>query len=387
MSERERGNFVAPKVRVGSPTITDAAIGRVMRCLVSGRVSEGVAVDELERALAATVGAKHAILFNSGHSALVASYLTAKRNHGVKIAVTTSLTFISTISAALEAGLDVECMDVNPGTFLINANQARERLQKEQNSVYVPVHLFGYRAEILPQFFMIQDCCEAFGTGGIDRPVVGLPHIGCYSFYTSHVMGAGEMGFAVTDNEEDAIMLRKVKDQGRKYLRPASHVATGAAAPPGERYSHDQIGYNFRTTDVQASIILGSLPELGTILKKRQTVVKGLNRVLSQFKSLTLPEWRDDVSYLAYPIICDTPETRNKLLVGLDERGIETRPLMSLIPQETAITKLDDGRFWAPFGFEEAKKVFDRSFYISSHDSLCAEDMKTVHDAVKDILG
>ena len=372
----------ASRVQVGKPTITTEGVLTVMKLLLTDRISEGEIVNELEIRLADMLKAKHAILFNSGHSALVASYLVAKRIHGCERAVTTALTFLSTASAAVEAGLDLVAIDTMPGGFLINADLAERMIRaSSKKCVYVPVHLFGYQATDIQGVFTLQDCCEAFGTGLPDDPV-GVPDIGCFSFYTSHVLGCGELGCAITNSDDDSTMLRKIKDQGRTFLRPASHVKTGSVASPALRYSHDTLGYNFRTTDVQAALLLGALAELPRVLQARRRVVRRLNDGLAGVPGIRTPRYDESVSYLAYPIACDSPEIRDKLITGLDEIGVETRPLMSVIPDEAAVSE----RIAVPGGYKEAAVIHRRSLYVSAHDSLSETDMQRIVEGIKGIL-
>ena len=96
----------------------------------------------------------------------------------------------------------------------------------------------------------------------------------------------------------------------------------------------------------------------------------------------TTPDYNAEVSYLAYPIICESQGIRDSLLNGLDEQGIETRPLMSVVPEEEAMR----GRVSSPAGYREALDVHRRSFYISAHESLTEEDVARVSKGVREIL-
>lgn len=373
------------QIRIGKPTITQASKELVIKALEEGRVSEGQITNELEKTIASFFGVQDAIAVNSGHSALVIALKAARLYRDFDEVVTTPITFISTIAAAIEAGMKINLVDTKHNSFLLNESQASEILDERKRALYLPVHLFGYEVDADIGRFTIQDACEALGTKDYDGNYIGIEDIGCFSFYTSHVLGCGEMGMVLTNNSALAILMRKLKDQGRKHIRPSEHIEVMTKISPFERYSHDLIGWNFRTTDLQAALILGSFKEMTPIIRKRYWNIIKLNTILKKYNALlTLPNADPNVSYLAYPIICKDEELKNKLMLSLDTLGIETRPLMSLIPEERAMLghKLN-----IPFGYSNAKEIHEQSFYISCHDTLNDDDMDYISECFKKIMG
>lgn len=353
----------SPIVQVGYPTLSPGAVIAAIQCLMDGRVSEGPLVMQAEEALARLMGSKTAILFNSGHSALVCALTALRINRDMKRVLTTPITFISTVAAAIQAGLKVVCTDVQHGTFLMDAAQAEEYMdQYHTSTIYLPVHLLGYEAPGLQRAHAtVEDACEAFGSTNARGEYLGRHgDVGCFSFYTSHVLGCGELGLAITDDPELAALMRRIKDQGRTKLR---------IPPEGDgpltAYDHSLVGYNMRTTDLQAALLLGNLPFLEQIVRQRQANVRQLNEGLKGL-ALTLPTESTRVSHLCYPITCKNSITRNYLMENLARQGIETRPLMTLIPESEAMT----GMVETPWGYWDAKDIHDRTFYISCHDQL-----------------
>lgn len=393
------------EIRIGRPTITPEGRRMMENALNDGRISEGLYTSQLELGFQKKLGVRHAIVVNSGHSALVVAYCAAKALRGIEKIVTTSMTFISTVSAALEAGLQVVCLDIGDDLQIDNDRLRRyfETDPSGSEVAYVPVHLFGYPCTPMHKIrgphgvFQIDDACEAFGSRRAGGALIGTEgDIGCFSFYTSHVLGSGEMGLVVTNDDELAAYMRRSKDQGRTHLRPTNHIEKMTSIDPGCRYHHSILGWNFRTTDIQAALVLGALPDLGAILMRRRGVVHQLNNVLEKWTwaqserwpharhRLSLPRWDRDVSYLGYPIICGNVETRNLLMFGLDRRGVETRPLMSFLPEEEALANQPGFTAWeCPM----AKDLHSRGLYISCHDSLAEEDIDYVGRAFDEVLG
>lgn len=363
-------------IRLAKPEISARSKELVRDALDQGRVSEGLYTRRLEGKIAELLGAKHCVMANSGHSALVMAFSLSGRKNYDSI-VTTSLTFISTISAARQAGLKVFVVDTEKDGFLMQVGQAEDLLGPW--TLFVPVHLFGYPVANPGQEFQVQDACEAFGT----RSLNATDGVSCFSFYTSHVGGCGEAGCVVTDDPADARYLRSVKDQGRFHERQADHVEARTRTPVDERYRHRYLGYNFRTTDVQSAILLGQMEEIRRVIEIRRQNVERLTRALGAYQDrLILPAARGDVSHLAYPLIARDRELRDLLVRGLEEAGIETRSLMSLIPRQEACR----GEVSAPFGFENAASVHERGFYVTCRENLSGEELGYVEDTFRRLL-
>lgn len=370
------------EIRIGKPTVSKESIDLIMDCLKNKSVSEGYMTYMLERKLEQVLNYKHVVLANSGHSALVLAFRAAKDLYGRNRIITTPITFISTISAALSAGLQVSCVDTKQGSFLMNEEQAQDIAR--DTDIYCPVHLFGYEVPAISKengSFIVQDCCEAFGTKF--KTYGERRGISCFSFYTSHVLGSGEMGCIATDDDVEFEFIQSIKDQGRYAPREFDHVDKFIKRKWSGRYAHRYVGYNFRTTDIQAALIYGSIKYLPTVLERRVSVVRYLNENLALYALIKVPNLDSDVSYLGYPIICDNQAIRDDMVDALEERKIETRPLMSLIPEERAVYREVD----CPRGYVNAMGIHSRGFYISCHDSLEMEDLNYIVKSFREILG
>lgn len=364
------------RIQIGKPTCNPASRKLLLEAFDSQCLSEGEYTHQLEQELSKAYS-KKAILVNSGHSALLVGLTATRLVYGYHRVATTALTFISTVSAALEAGYEVDCYDLEEDSLNVDLP-----IDLPPDSLRLPVALFGYPASITHCGTFL-DACEAVGT-----KVYGVPHgseLGiettALSFYTSHVLGGGELGVVLTSNPEIEKLVRSLKDQGRYHIRPSDHVTAPWVIDPEERYRHSRLGWNFRTTDLQAAVILGAWPSLYSVVLHRQANVKTLNELLEN-NHLILPKLCYNVSYLGYPILCDTPELRNKLLHGLDRAGIETRPLMSLIPEEEATRN----QVSTPVGYARAKSCYDKGFYISCHESLSYDDLVYVSEQIQELM-
>jgi CDP-6-deoxy-D-xylo-4-hexulose-3-dehydrase len=153
------------------------------------------------------------------------------------------------------------------------------------------------------------------------------------------------------------------------------------------RFTHDMIGYNFKTTDLSAALGISQLRRIDQINQRRAEIVKYLNKGLKRFSELLqLPDYSMNVSYLAYPIIIRRPDivTRKCLRLKLEEYGIETRPLFGCIPtQQPAYANLKkEYKDKLP----NAEYAGRNGFYIGCHQYLQNDDLDYVADIFEKIL-
>jgi len=152
------------------------------------------------------------------------------------------------------------------------------------------------------------------------------------------------------------------------------------------RFTHDIIGYNFKTMELQAALGLTQLKRIDWIIERRWENVKYLNERLEKFSSvIQLPKYDENVSYMAYPIVIKNPKetAQKKIRMKLEQKGIETRPLFGCIPtQQPAYSYLKDK-------YEGLLPVADfvgsNGFYIGCHQYLITEDLDYVVKAFGDV--
>jgi CDP-6-deoxy-D-xylo-4-hexulose-3-dehydrase len=155
---------------------------------------------------------------------------------------------------------------------------------------------------------VIEDSSQAHGTIYKGRRTGSLGKAGTFSFYVAHNIQAGEMGAITTDDEDTAKIVRKIKAAGRICDCPICTRHQGVCPREGDehdpRFTHDIIGFNFKTTEFEAALGITQLRRADEITKKRRENVKYLNDALKQHSDvLKLPVYSPDVSYLAYPIV------------------------------------------------------------------------------------
>ena len=396
-------------VQVGDFKIGAEEREAINAVLDSGRITEGAKVRDFEKNFSSYIGTKYAVALNSGTSALIAGltalkYLgIAKENTNI---ITTPITYISTSSAIALSGFSPVYVDVDPETFGITPEGIKEYLESGDNaqktSVILPVHLMGYACDmekinVLSKkagSVVFEDSAQALGTVHNGKRAGKMSLLSDYSFYIAHNVQAGEMGALVTDDPEIRRMVTKIKANGRtcdcfrctrsEGICPKSFKGEEDRDP---RFTHEVIGYNFKTMEFQAAIALEQLKKVEQIIQKRNENVKHLNDLLQKHSgTLQLPKYSKDVSYLAYPIVIKNPAviSRKALREKLEKLGVETRPLFGCIPtQQPAFAHLKNAYKGK---LPNAEYLGENAFYIGCHQYLSEEDLEYIAKCFSEVM-
>jgi dTDP-4-amino-4,6-dideoxygalactose transaminase len=400
------------KILVGDYKVDEEDKKAILEVISSGRISEGKRVRSFEKEWAAYNGTKYSVLVNSGTSALIAALAALKNTGKIKEktkVITTPITYIATSNAIMLSGLEPVYVDVDPITFTISPEKIKERLEEtpdaQEYSTLLPVHLTGYACDMdainrLSSKYgltTIEDSSQAHGTLYKGKRTGSMSALSTYSFYIAHNIQVGEMGAVNTNDPELFRQIKKIKANGRMCDCPiCTRTTTGCPKMKSyrglddfdPRFSHDMIGYNFKTMEFQAALALTQLRRVDSIIRKRRENVKYLNDALEKHSDvLQLPEYSKDVSYMVYPLVIrrDAMITRKELRCALEKMGIETRPLFGCIPtQQPAyefLRKEYEGKL------PNAEFLGRNAFYIGCHQYLDGKDLEYVTECFNEVLG
>ncbi|MCS7109291.1 MAG: DegT/DnrJ/EryC1/StrS family aminotransferase, partial [Candidatus Micrarchaeota archaeon] len=385
--------------------------------LNSGKISEGDRVREFEVEFSKFVGTNYSILVNSGTSALIAGLTALKYFSGLEMGntintkkvITTPLTYIATSNAIVLSGFEPVYVDIVRDTFVITPENIRSHLEQIDDPteyfLILPVHLMGYPCEmdkinkIAKEYgiYTVEDSAQAHGTIYKDKKTGSLSLFGIFSFYIAHNIQAGEMGAVTTNSSEIAGLIRKIKVNGRACECQICRRVEGKCPRMivgGEddedfdpRFSHEIVGYNFKTMEFQAALALIQLKRVDWIIRRRNENVKYLNEGLENLSDiLQLPVYSKDISYLAYPLVIKKPEviSRKKLRYELEKNGIETRPMFGCIPTQQPAYKFLKEEYYGKL--PNAEYIGKNGFYIGCHQYLEQEDLDYIIKTFKKIL-
>ena len=210
---------------------------------LDGLGAEFKVTEDLEKSIAKLLDVKHCIMTTSGTAAI----FLALRALGSKKVAVPNLTMFGTASAAELAGCEL---------FFVSNNE----IPKEVDA-YVHVSLNGRDCGITdvieknPNINIVEDACQAFGSKYNEKYLGTFGKIGCFSFQAYKIISSGNGGCLVTNDDEIASNIKKLKNFGREA---------------GGQDQHNSIGYNFKFTDIQAEFIFPQFKEINARVEKKQ---------------------------------------------------------------------------------------------------------------------
>src|ERR1700730_9626858 len=289
-------NITAPEVKMKIPVARpyfgleeERAVSEILR---SGWVVQGPKVAEFEHRIAEYVGATYAVAVSSCTTALhLALYVSGIRN-GDEV-LCPSLSFIATANSIAYLGARPVFVDVELDTYNMDPARVEEAVTPRTRAILV-VHQIGLPArmgEILEiahcrGLKVIEDAACALGSE-YDGQRIGAPHstLACFSFHPRKILTTGEGGMITTSDEEAANRLRRLRQHAMSMSDVARHDSTQIVT---EQY--DEVGFNYRMTDIHASIGLVQLDRLDEMINKRRTIAKRYSEELSQLGWLLPPQ-------------------------------------------------------------------------------------------------
>ncbi len=292
-------------INISKPNITKEQIDSVIKTMESGMIACGPAVVELEKRFKEYVGTTYALATNSGTSALhCALEAVDVRNYEV---ITTPFTFVATGNAILMAGGTPVFVDVDKD-YNINPALIEAAITSSTKAI-LTVDLYGKpcnyeainRIAKRHNLIVIADAAQAIGAYYQGLPVGGIADITCFSFYATKNVMTGEGGMVTTNNKEYADFITSFRNHGQGT----------------ERYDYQMMGFNYRMTDLAASIGLEQIDRIGEITQKRNDLADIYDRCLP--KEILKPKTVLGHCYHQYTI---RTKFRNRIMEALKKAGI-----------------------------------------------------------------
>jgi UDP-4-amino-4,6-dideoxy-N-acetyl-beta-L-altrosamine transaminase len=325
-------------------------IQAVTAVLRSDFLTCGPKVEEFEGRFAAMVGARHAIAMNSATSALHVAMLLAGVGPGDRV-ITTPNTFLASANCAALVGATPDFADIDPISYNIDP-AAVERAWQHDTKALVAVDYAGQPCDMpalarvarAREGIVIEDACHGVGGGfqydGRVWKLGGHPwaDMTVFSFHPVKTMTTGEGGMLVTDNDAWATRARSLRSHG---MERQTFTGLGAAEDPAlaERgpwyYEMQELGYNYRITDIQCALGLSQMARLDSFIARCREIVARYNSAFGDLPWLTTPALHepanlDCISWHLYTVQMDFEslgKTRTKVMDDLRQKGIGTQVL------------------------------------------------------------
>jgi perosamine synthetase len=315
-------------VPITKPALTEEEARAPYESIKSGWVTQGPKVAEFEKAVAAYVGAKHGIATTSCTTGLHLALATIGVGPGDEVIVP-SFTFIASANAILYTGATVVFCEIDPRTFNADPADIEKRITKKTKAI-MPVDQIGLGCDIdaindiakRHGIDVVEDAAPTIGGTYKGRRVGSNAHQTVFSFHPRKVITTGEGGMITTDDEALADKARKLRAHAMSVSDLDRHRAD---KPILEEYS--ELGFNYRMTDIQASIGLVQIRRLDELLRIRVAKADWYGRELAGLKKVRTPYTPPYAThtYQSYCLDLDRSVDRDDLMARLLRRGVATR--------------------------------------------------------------
>lgn len=364
------------RVPISKPKISGNELKYVTECIETSWISsKGKYVTQFEEGFADYIGVKHGLAVSNGTTAIHLALAALDVGPGHEVILPT-FTMIAAANAVKYTGATPILSDSENDTWNIDPKDIEKRITDKTKAIIV-VHLYGHPANMDPiiklaqkhGIYIIEDAAEAHGAIYKGKKIGGIGDIGCFSFYANKIITTGEGGMVVTNNDEIAEKARRLRDQSydmdrRKWL------------------IHNDIGFNYRMTNLQAAIGLAQLEQIDNFITIHRENAACYDSLLKNIKGIRLPPeepWAKNVFWM-YTILVKKDTfgiSRDELMKKLGEDGIDTRSVFYPIHLQPPYRKEFEGTV-----FPVAEKLAKEGINLPSGNTTTKEQIKYVADVI-----
>src|SRR5262245_10853622 len=375
-------------ISVNEPHLGQRESEYVMDCLRTGWISSaGRYIEQFEDGWANYCGRRYGVGVSNGTVALQTAVASLELKPGDEIIIPT-FTIISCALAVLYSGGRPVLVDCDPRTWCMNVNQVKNKVTKRTRAI-MPVHIYGHPVDMdsildLAErhgLAVIEDAAEVHGAEYLSargtshsawRRCGSFGTLSCFSFYANKLITTGEGGMVLTD---DPILAEKARS-----LRNLCFQAN-------RRFYHEELGFNFRLTNMQAALGLAQLERIEEIIARKRWIGQEYNRRLAGLKGLQLPveePWARNV-YWMYGVVLseETGMDATVFAQRLKAQGIETRPFFWGLHEQPVFHRRG---LFVQERFPVTERIARQGLYFPSGLALTAEQLDEVCAAVHEVL-
>lgn len=367
-------------IPVNEPLLDGNEKKYLCECIDSGWISsEGPFIGEFEEKFAVRVGRRYGIAVCNGSAALEAAIVAVGIGPGDEVILPT-FTIVSCVAAIVRAGATPVLVDSDPVTWNMDAENVAIKITTKTKAIMV-VHIYGLPVDLDPILTLarkyglrvIEDAAEMHGQTYRNRPCGSFGDISTFSFYPNKHITTGEGGMIVTDDPQLAERCRSLRN---------------LCFQPKKRFYHEELGWNFRMTNLQAAVGLAQLERLDQFVLKKRDMGALYHELLCDIPGIQLPQVATEYAsniYWVYGIVLQESVSMDaeEAMKRLAAKNIGTRPFFW--PMHLQPVFIKSGLFAAE-SYPVAEKLASRGFYVPSGLALDREQIRYVAKSVGELV-
>lgn len=367
-------------IPVNEPLLDGNEKKYLIECVETGWISsEGSFVKRFEEEFSTRMRRKFGIAVCNGTAALDVAVAALGIGHGDEV-IMPAFTIISCAAAVIKAGATPVLVDSDPFTWNMDVGQVEEKITSHTKAI-MAVHIYGLPVDMDPlldlaranNLFVIEDSAEAIGLEYKGRPCGSFGDISIFSFYPNKHVTTGEGGMVVTDDEKLA--------EGCRSFR-------NLCFQKEKRFYHDQMGWNYRMTNLQAAIGVAQLEKLEHHINRKREMGSIYTRLLEEVTGIQLPIPETDYAkniYWVYGVVLkeSTSLSVEKVMEILSSKGIGTRPFFWPMHEQPVFNRCG---LFTNEKYPIAERLARQGFYLPSGMTLSEQQIETVCEILTVIM-
>jgi len=369
-------------IPVNKPLITKEDISYLNKSISKGWVSsEGPEVKRFENDFSNFIGHKYSVAVSSGTAALEIAIKSLKLKKGDEVIIP-NFTIISNAIAVLKENLNIKLIDCSIKDWNMNISEVKKKITKKTKAI-IATHIYNFplRVDILKKIcnknkiILIEDAAEAIGQKLNNKLCGSFGDISIFSFYANKQITTGEGGMITTNN---------------KKLFEKSKSLRNLCFGKKDRFNHEDIGWNYRMTNLQASLGVSQLKRIKSIVHKRHLVGKEYFQRLKYNKNIYIPETSRNYAKNIYWVIAFVITNKNlnidakKMMKKLITYGIQTRPFFWPMHKQKIFK--EKYKINTSGNYKNSEYISKYGLYLPSSLDIKSNQIKFICDKVNSIL-
>ena len=365
-------------IPVNTPIFNGNEEKYLVNCIRSGWISsEGSYIKDFEDKFSQYVDRKFGVAVSNGSAALDIAIKALNIGIGDEVIVPT-FTIISPVQSIVTAGATPILVDSLYDTWNMNVFEIENKITNKTKAILV-VHIYGLPVDMAPvidlckkyKLFLIEDAAEMHGQTYNNLKCGSFGDISIFSFYPNKHITTGEGGMLVCDDLQLSERCKKLRNL--------------AFEPNGRRFVHNELGWNYRMTNLQAAIGLAQLENIENHIQKKREIGEMYNDLLSKLHGFQLPLQKTTYAnniYWVFGLVAESEELYNRALKQLESDGIGTRPFFWCMHKQPIFQKM---RIFDNSTYPIAEKLATNGFYLPSGLGLTKAEIKSVIESINKI--